>query len=1013
MNISAFSVRQWQFTLVLFAMLVAMGVNSFFDIPRAEDPHFPVPVFSIAAVLPGADPVDIEKLVVDPIEDVLNTLDDVKEIRSFSMSGVASIIIEFDWQNADVDKKYDDVVREVNALRPSLPAGLRRFEIKKNSTALTNIVQAALVSETASYRELDDLSDALKDRIERISGIWKAEVWGVPKSEVRVSIDLARLTALSIPLTRVTQAIGAENAEMPGGPIHAGNRRFNLKSTGGFKDLQQIRDTVVGAFDGRIVKVSDVASVDWAYEEATHVTRFNGKRAVFVTANQKEGQNIFQVRDAIYKELDAFAKTLPGDIVMEYGHDQSRSVERRLNMLYRDFMIALSLVVITLLPLGLRAAGVVMISIPLSLAIALTILNFFGFSLNQLSIAGLVLSLGLLVDDSIVVVENIARHLREGKARITAAIDATSQISVAVMGCTATLILAFLPLMFLPEGSGQYIMSLPAAVLSAVAASLFVSLTIIPFLASRMLSDKEDPEGNAVLRVLMHGIHTIYRPLLFRALNWPKTTVLMALAMFAASIALIPAIGFSLFPSSESRQFLVQISTPNGTALNETQKALEFVDTTLRARPEIKAVMTNLGRGNPKVYSNLFQMEINTSFAEAFVELHNYNPRTTPKVYDELRRTFATYPGAEILLLNFVNGPPIQAPIAIRATGPDLNVLKQMAARIAGVVERTPGTRNITNPLRFDRTDFNLGIDSQKASLIGIAAGLIDQTVNLAMVGENAGKFREDDGDEYDIMVRLPMDERHALDALKRIYVGTASGGATPLSLVTNPALEAGPNTIQRYNRERAVIITAYSQTGFNSEVLTNQILAEIAREPFPPGYNLSSGGDAEARRKSFAGLSSAMLIAVFGILAVLILEFQSFRSSLIVAGVIPLGILGGLTALWATGNSLSFTASIGMVALIGIEIKNSILLVDFANQLREKGTPLLDAIEQAGELRFLPVVLTSATAIGGLLPLALSGSGMYAPLAIVIIGGLLSSTFLSRLVTPALYLLLAPKEAG
>ena len=1011
MSISSFSVRQWQFTLVMFALLAAMGFNAFFNIPRAEDPHFPVPVFTIAAVLPGADPVDIEKLVVDPIEDVLNTLDYVKEIRSFSMSGVASISIEFDWLNTDVDKKYDDVVREVNALRPSLPDGMRRFEVRKNSTALTNIVQAALVSETASYRELDDLSDALKDRIERLPGIWKSEVWGVPKSEVRVALDLGRLSALSIPPTRVKDAIGLENKESPGGPIHAGAQRFNLKSTGGYEDLQQIRDTVIGAFDGRIIRVSDVARVDWAYEEATHLTRFNGQRAVLITANQKEGQNIFRVRDAIYAEMDAFAQTLPSDIVLERGHDQSASVARRLNTLYRDFLIALGLVVLTLLPLGLRASAVVMISIPLSLAIGLSVLNVFGFSLNQLTIAGLVLSLGLLVDDSIVVVENIARHLREGKTRINAAIEATSQISVAVLGCTATLVLAFLPLMFLPEGSGRYILSLPASVLSAVVASLFVSLTIIPFLASRMLSDKEDPEGNAVLRGLMYGIQTIYRPLLYRALNAPKTTVIIALLLFAGSVALIPALGFSLFPNSGSRQFLVQISMPNGTAITETQKALDFVDAALRARPEVKTVMTNLGRGNPKIYANVFQSEINPGTAEAFVELHEFNPATSPAVYDELRGVFAAYPGAEILLLTFANGPPVQAPIAIRVTGPDLKVLREMSSRIAGIVENMPGTRNVTNPLRYDRTDLNLGIDSQKAAIIGIPAGQIDQTIHLAMLGDTVGKFREEDGDEFDILVRLPMGEHHTLDTLNRIYVGTSMGGSTPLSLVTNPVLEAGPNTIQRFNRERAVIITAYPQTGFNSEALTNLILAEIQRNPLPPGYKLSSGGDAEARQKSFAGLTGAILIAVFGILAVLILEFRSFRSSLVVAGVIPLGILGGLVALFLTGNSLSFTASIGMVALIGIEIKNSILLVDFANQLRQQGAPLLEAIEKAGELRFLPVVLTSATAIGGLTPLALSGSGLYGPVAIVIIGGLLSSTFLSRLVTPALYLLLAPKE--
>lgn len=1012
MNISAFSVRHWQFTLVVFALLAALGLNAFFAIPRAEDPANPFPGAVIKAVLPGADPVDVEKLLVDPIEDALDTLDDVKTINSTAADGVAIIFVEFEWGAGEPQRKFDDVQREMAALRPNLPQGLRRLEVKKVGVAQTNIMQAALVSETAPYRELDDLTDALKDRIERIPGVRDSEIWGIPKSEVRVALDLGKLGALGVPPARVTAAIGAENLELPGGPIHAGTRRLNLKTTGGYENLQQLRDTVIGAFDGKLIKISDVAAVDWAYEEATHLTRYNGKRAVFVTANQKEGQNIFAVRDAIYAELDEFEKKLPADIKLQRGFDQSQSVSKRLGTLYRDFGIAIGLVLLTLLPLGLRASALVMVSIPLSLAIGLTIVNWLGYSLNQLTIAGFVLSLGLLVDDSIVVVENIARHLREGKNRLEAAIAATSQITVAILGCTAALIFAFIPLVFLPESTGQFIRSLPTAIISSVLASLFVALTIIPFLASRILSNKGHPEGNRALQFLMRGIETIYRPLLFRALNWPKSTVLLAMLLFGTSLMLIPSIGFSLFGGADSRQFLVKIATPEGTALAETEKALDYVEGILREAPEINWVMGNLGRGNPRIYYNVTQSEINASEAEVFVELHAFDAKKTPTFLDALRARFDAYPGAEILLYTFTQGANFEAPIAVRITGPELPVLKQFAAKVEDIAHRTPGARNIFNPLRHDRTDLNLGIDTQKAALSGIAAGQIDQTVQLAMLGQSAGRFREDDGDEYDIMVRLPMGENHGLNALERIDATTTMGGAAPLGLVTNPILESGPARITRYNRERAITVTAYPQTAYNPELLAKQILADALHDPLPPGYKISLGGEAEARSKSFAGLMGAVLVAVFGILAVLVLEFRSFRATLVVAGVIPLGIFGALIALLVSGYTLSFTAAIGMVALIGIEIKNSILLVDFTGQLRRKGLGLLEAIEKAGELRFLPVVLTSATAIGGLLPLALSGSGLYAPLAVVIIGGLLSSTFLTRLVTPAMYLLLAPREA-
>ena len=1009
-NISGFAVRNWQFTLVVFAMLIAVGLNAFGAIPRAEDPDMKGPFAIINVALPGADPADIEKLVVRPIEDAVNRLDDLDEIKSRAEDGLAIIQVEFDW-STDPDKKYDDVVREINALRPTLPEGIRRLDINKFRTSLTNVVQVALVSETAPNRVLEDLADDLTDEIYRVPGVRDSEAWALPKSEVRVSIDFGRLANIGIPVTAVANAVGADAAELPGGPVHAGARRFNLKTAGGYDDLEEIRNTVIGNFGGNIVRVRDVAEVSWATEEATYLGWYNGERAVFVTANQKEAQNVFEVRNGIYEVLDRFETQLPPDVRMERAFDQTVSVSHRLERLYIDFAIAVGLVIFTLLPLGFRAAGIVMVSIPLSLAIGIALLNFFGFSLNQLSIAGLVLALGLLVDDSIVVVENIERYLREGKKRYEAAIAATSQISLAVVGCTATLILAFLPLLFLPEGAGKFTRSLPVAVLFTVTASLGVALTIIPFLASRLLSDKEHPEGNIFLRLVMRGIHTIYRPLLHMALTWPRVTVIGAMILCFASLALVPRIGFSLFPPADSRQFLVRIETPQGTSLEETGKALDYVTQKLRERPEIEWVMGNLGRSNPQIYYNESAREQRANKAEAFAQMREFDQEKTPALQDELRAEFAKYPGAQIVLRVFQNGPPIEAPIAVRIFGPDLPVLKELAADVTRVLEETEGTRDVDNPVRLDRTDYNLGINTEKAGLLGVPPGEIDRTVRLAIVGETVGAFREADGDEFPIVARLPLEGHHSLEALQQVYVPAAEGASIPLNQLSNPRLESGPGRIDRFDRQRLVTVTAYTKTGYNTEKVTNEVFEKIASLPRPPGYDFRAGGEIEARQKGFAGLTDAILVAIFGILGVLILEFRSFRTTLVVAGVIPLGIVGGLLGLWASGYSLSFTAVIGFIALIGIEIKSSILLVDFTNQLRREGVELKEAVERAGEIRFLPVLLTSLTAIGGLTPLAMEGSGLYSPLAFVIIGGLVSSTVLSRLVTPTMYLLLAPKE--
>lgn len=1008
-NISGFAVRNWQFTLVVFAMLAAIGLNAFNAIPRAEDPELKGPFAVINVALPGADPADIEKLVIRPIEDAVNRLDDLKEIKSRAEDGLAVIQVEFDW-STDPDKKYDDVVREVNALRPSLPSGIRRLDISKFRTSLTSIVQIALVSETAPNRVLEDLADDLTDELYRVPGVRDAEVWALPRSEVRVALDFGRLAALSIPVTAVANAIGADARELPGGPIHAGAQRFNLKTAGGYDDLEEIRNTVVGSFGGNIVRVRDVAEVSWATEEATYLGWYNGERAAFVTANQKEGQNVFKVRDGIFDVLDQFEERLPADIRMERAFDQSISVAGRLNRLYLDFAIAVSLVVVTLLPLGLRAAAIVMVSIPLSLAVGIALLNVTGFSLNQLSIAGLVLSLGLLVDDSIVVVENIERHLREGRRRYEAAIAATSQISLAVVGCTAALILAFLPLLFLPEGAGKFTRSLPVAVLFTVAASLGIALTIIPFLASRLLSDKAHPEGNIFLRVVMRGIHTFYRPMLHIALTWPRTTVIGAMAICFASFALIPVIGFSLFPPADSRQFVVRIETPQGTSLEETGKALDYVTQKLLERDEIEWVMGNLGRSNPQIFYNENAREQRPNKAEAFVQMTEFNRKRTPKLHDELRAEFNKYPGAQIVLRTFQNGPPIEAPIAVRIFGPDLAILKELAAEVTRIIEGVEGTRDVVNPVRLDRTDYNLGINTEKAGLLGVPPGEIDRTIRLAIVGETVGAFREANGDEFPIVTRMPLDRHHNIEALDRIYVPVAGGEAMPLSQLSHPRLESTTARIDRFDRQRLTTVTAYAQTGYNTEKVTNEVFRQLAGLPLPPGYQIAAGGEIEARQRGFAGLGDAILIAIFGILGVLILEFRAFRTTLVVAGVIPLGMVGGLIGLLVSGYSLSFTAVIGFIALIGIEIKSSILLVDFTNQLRREGVELREAVERAGEIRFLPVLLTSLTAIGGLTPLAIQGSGLYSPLAFVIIGGLVSSTLLSRLVTPAMYYLLAPR---
>ena len=1031
MSLWAFSVRRWQFTLVVFALLIATGLWALSAIPRAEDPTLKFPGSLVVVNYPGADPEDVESLVVDPIEDALAELEDVKKLSSTALDGLALIEIEFVY-GSDPDRKYDEVIREINVVRPTLPDDVFSVEIRQFTPGTVNIVQLALVSPDADWRELRKHAENLEELIETAPGVRRAETWAYPNPEIRVAIDLERLAAARVTLGQVIAAVQSENASIPGGAVDVGLRRYNLKTSGRYESIAEIGDTVVSARGGRVVRLRDVADVAWGAEEERYIGRFNGTRAVFVTASMKDNQNVFAVRDAIYERLPQFETALPANVRLERGFDQSSNVDRRLSRLQFDFTIAIGLVILTLLPLGLRAAGIVMISIPLSLAIGLAALYLAGFSLNQLSIAGFVVALGLLVDDSIVVVENIARNVRQGMPRLQAAIAATDQIWLAVLGCTATLLLAFVPLLFLPEGAGDFVRSLPAAVLFTILASFFVALSIIPFLASRLLRggkarqpgqpwlaallargrhivDRSDEMADRLLGALMRAIHGIYGPALRWGLARPRATLAAALGVFALTLLLVPLIGFSLFPTADIPQFRVRIEAPDGASLADTDRALRFVEEKLAATPGIRWAFSNLGHENPRIYYNVLSRRASANIAEVFAEIEDYDAQKAGRMLDGLRTAFEEYPGARISVHQFENGPPVAAPIEIRVIGPDIETLRVLAGEVENLIAAVPGTRDVVNLMRLQRTDLDLRIDTEKAALFGVPAIEADRTVRLAVAGLAAGTYREPDGDEYDITLRLPIGARPTLELLQSVQVSSLAGRQVPLAQITDPQFRTTASQIKRYNRERAVTVTAHPATGYATDELTRQVLAKLDALVWPPGYRYVAAGEVEARTESFSGLGVAMLVAVFGILAVLVLEFGSFRSMLIVFGVVPLGISGALVALFLTGYTLSFTSMIGMIALVGIEIKNSILLVDFTNQLREKGKALDDAIAEAGEVRFLPILLTSLTAIGGLMPLAVQGSGLYSPLAIVIIGGLISSTLLARLVTPVMYKLLPP----
>ncbi|CAN5240337.1 hypothetical protein BH11BAC5_BH11BAC5_07700 [soil metagenome] len=727
MKIAEYAVKNYQFTLIMFLMVAALGITTILHMSRSEDPEIDFPTFPIVVVYPGTSPKDMEELIVDPIEKKVYGLDNIKKISSTIKDGLAIITVEYKY-NSNVDDKYQELVGELNALRTKLPQGIARLEVTRTRPSDVNIIQLALVSENASRENLKKAADDLQEELEKIPSLKNIEVQGLPEQIVRVDLQLDKMSQIHIPILAVSSSVESEIANIPGGIVNEGTKSFNIKTSGNYKNIEEIKNTIVYSKDGKNVLLKDIANVYVDFEPEKHITRLNNHRCVFVVAAQKAGENISKTQEAYLPVIENYKKRLPANIDLVLHFDQANNVNKRLKGLGIDFIFAILLVVLTLLPLGLRAALVVMISIPLSLAMGIVIMNMFGFNLNQLSIVGLVLSLGLLVDDSIVVVENIERWMLGGHSRLDATLKATRQIGMAVLGCTATLIIAFLPLMFLPESSGDFIRSLPVGVICSVIASLLVSLTIVPFLSNRLLKQHTGhPDGNIFMRGLKKLISGSYSRLLEKALKRPAITIGVCAAIFVGSLKLIPVVGFSLFPASEKPQFLINVITPLQSNLAYTNTITQQIEKDLTNIPDVAYFAANVGKGNPRIYYNIFQQNERTDFGQVFIQLQEHtSPARKLEIIEMLRKKYTPYPGAEIIVKNFEQGPPITAPVEVRLLGENLDTLRSLAARVEEMIIQTKGTIYVTNPVKHLKTDIRVAINKEKAQMLGIPTVNID-----------------------------------------------------------------------------------------------------------------------------------------------------------------------------------------------------------------------------------------------------------------------------------------------
>ncbi|HTG65386.1 MAG TPA: efflux RND transporter permease subunit, partial [Flavobacterium sp.] len=786
---------------------------------------------------------------------------------------------------------------------------------------------------------------------------------------------------------------------------------FNVKTSGKFKNADDVANTVVYNANGKIIYMKDVAEVSYKSEVAYHITRINGHRCVLVTAGMKDNVNISDVQKEYLPIVDEFSKDLPANIKLIKNFDQADMVSKRLGHLGFDFGLAILLVVITLVPLGLRASGIVMISIPLSLALGLIAMNALGYSLNQLSIVGLVVALGLLVDDSIVVVENIERWLREGHSKMDAVLKGTKQIGIAVIGTTATLVIAFIPLAFLPDMAGEFIRSLPMAVITSVLASMLVALTLVPFLGSRFLKTHEHEGGNIFLQYLQNFLTNAYKNIMPKALKFPKTTIAISIFLSAIAFGLFSVAGFKLFPTSEKPMFLINIKMPLQSNISESDRVTKIVEAELKNHKEIVYFTSNVGHGNPQIYYNVHPQDRKSDFAQIFVQLEEEaKPSDKTILIQELREKFKTMPYAKVEVKDFEQGTPLEANIVVRLFGEDQEVLRKLSSQVETILRNQEGTVYINNELNTYKTDVKVKINKEKARTLGVLTSEIDKVIRLAVAGLTVGDYIDDRGDARNVTITLPRDKFSNLDALKNLYVNNVQGTPIALNQIATVTFETAPTAINHFNKSRFSKVSAMTKEGYLANDLLVDIIPKLDKLKMPKGYYYKLSGEKESEGDALGGNFLAVIIlSTFLFIAVLLLQFKTFKGIIIVLSIIPLGVLGGVLFLIASGNPMSLVSIIGFIGLSGIQVKNSLLLVDFTNQLRQEGKSIDEAIAIAGETRFLPVVLTSVTAICGLIPLAVNPNPQISPLAIVLIGGLISSTILARIVTPVMYKLIPP----
>ena len=1013
MFLTRISVNHPVFATMIMVAIMVFGVYSYQRLPIEQLPDIDFPVVAVVVSYPGASPEAVEADVIEPIEDAVNTIAGLDTIQSTAQAGQAMVLMIFNLE-ADSQQKALDVRDKIDPIKALLPDGAGDPRVLRFDPSALPVLSLAVSSDTLSDRDLTALTeDVIARRISNIDGVGSATVVGGVPRQLNIEIDPDRLAAFNISPGSVVSALQAANKDLAAGSITQDSIVQSIQVLGRLEDEQDFYEVTVGNQGGQPVTLRDVATIVDGTGEASSLAILNGQRALAVDILKTQGANTVGVAEEIRHTIeDLLESELPDGVNIEVVVDNAEPVENSFhavqNMLIEGAILAV--VIVFLFLNSWRSTVITGLTLPISIIGTMIALNFLGFTLNMMTLLALSLAVGILIDDAIVVRENITRHLHMGKSHRQAAFDGTNEIGLAVMATTLSIVAVFLPVAFMDGIMGRFFLQFGVTVSVAVLISLFVAFTLDPMMSSVWYDPAANP--NAKRGPIGRAVHQFdrlftwftqgYRHLIRWGLKFRKSVLLIALMSFVGTFFLFPQVGVEFIPVTDNGNFTISVETPSGSSKEATAAKLYQAETVINSFPEVETIYSTIGGGVAAAGANSGTMTV-TLVDKALRDI------TPVELMPRVRAALEAVPGATFQVSAASGMGGSSAPVSVTLYGDSFEVLGRLGDELEASMAEIPGLIDISSSLDEAQAVVGIRINRDLADDLGVSMGQIAATLGPLIAGEDVADWTAQNGQVYSVVVRLPESLRNDAASLANLPIAqsgvTGSNQMVTLGQIADVVESVGPATINRQDLQRGVTIEAHLE-GVELGTVTPQLQAAVAALTLPTGYRTSFGGDVEQIAETMGAVGSALLLAVIFIYLVLASQFGSFLQPIAIMGSLPLALIGVMVGLLVGGSTLNMFSAIGFIMLMGLVVKNAILLVDNANQHVKEGWNLYEALVEAGSTRFRPIIMTTLAMIFGMLPLALNlhgGSGENAPMAHAVIGGLISSTALTLLVVPVL----------